>query len=78
MSLILYGTEGCHLCDEAELLIRQVLTEGQTLSLVDIVDDDDLYERYQFTIPVLKNSSTGAIINWPFTTKDVQALFAEG
>ena len=74
MKLNLYGTEGCHLCDDAEILIRDSISEDIDLVLVDIIDDDDLYEKYQFSIPVLENVSSGAILNWPFTADDVLKL----
>ena len=72
MILKLYGTEGCHLCDEAEVLIRSVISPEIELKLIDIVDDDVLYERYQFTIPVLQIALTGAELKWPFTKDGVR------
>lgn len=77
MALLLYGTEGCHLCDEAELLIRSVLTPETELLLIDIVDDDELYEKYQFTIPVLSNDQIATTINWPFDETDILELLVQ-
>ena len=75
-SLKLYGTEACHLCAEAELLLRQWLARmpGQfELVTVDIVGDDALFERYGIRIPVLLHAATGRELNWPF---DMRALDA--
>ncbi len=61
--LILYSTEGCHLCEMAFELISQVgLTEQ--LQVIDIAFDDELFSRYGVTIPVVKSEQSE--INWPF------------
>ena len=44
------------------------------LSVIDIIEDGDLYTQYEFTIPVLKSSLTGAELNWPFSL-DALRLF---
>lgn len=72
-TLILYGTDGCHLCDEAELLLRQLGLQWQG---VDIVDDETLLERYGTSIPVLARSDSGEELNWPFLRNDVLRLLA--
>ena len=63
---ILYGTVNCHLCADAIDLI-QLSDADLHLSVIDIVDDSDLYAQYELTIPVLKSSLTGAELNWPFS-----------
>jgi len=73
MRLLLYGTDHCHLCDEAENLIYRAL-EGRSydLSKVDISESDALLEKFSLSIPVLaleqKDEST---LNWPFCETDV-------
>ena len=50
----LYGRPGCHLCDEAETLLRDLAERlGFELVLTDIESDDALLERYVFDIPVI-------------------------
>jgi Glutaredoxin-like domain (DUF836) len=72
---ILYGTANCHLCEDAFDLIQ--LTDADLhLSIVDIVDDSDLYARYELTIPVLKSSTTGAELNWPFNLETLQLFLS--
>ena len=66
--LILYGTEGCHLCDEAQSLLSHI---GLTWHNVDIIDSDELLERYGTSIPVLASSDKNAELNWPFAREDV-------
>jgi Glutaredoxin-like domain (DUF836) len=48
----LYVREGCHLCEEASVLLDDMLgSEGW--DAVDISTDDDLLLRYAHRIPVL-------------------------
>ena len=71
--LILYGTIGCHLCEEAQRVIYRAL--GVSLDMVDITDDPELLERYSLRIPVLRLAATGAEIDWPFGSTEVQQLY---
>jgi len=69
----LYGTEHCHLCETAQKIIRLA---GLTVTLIDIVDDDPLFEKYGMRIPVLQRTDTLAELDWPFNTESViQFLF---
>jgi hypothetical protein len=72
--LTLYGTKGCHLCDEAEVLLTQaqmaVTFEWQ---YIDIALDDNLVKKYGIRIPVLEKE-TGQLLNWPFSLLDVVEL----
>lgn len=73
---ILYGTANCHLCEDAIDLIQ--LTDADLhLSVRDILEDGDLYAQYEFTIPVLKSSLTGAELNWPFGLESLQEFLAK-
>jgi hypothetical protein len=47
-------TGDCHLCEEAERLLRRLAPEmGFRLERVDISSDAALYERYSLAVPVL-------------------------
>jgi hypothetical protein len=61
--VILYGTEFCHLCDEAEAVLLGV---GIGADFIDIAEDDALLEKYGTRIPVLQRMDTGAELGWPF------------
>ena len=51
--VLLYGKPGCHLCDDARVLIEAVCRElGESFVEVSILDDSDLIERYGEQIPV--------------------------
>ncbi|WP_298775378.1 glutaredoxin family protein [uncultured Shewanella sp.] len=68
---VLYGTEGCHLCELAEVLVAdfQLSVHHQ-----DICDDESLVKQYGISIPVLKQVKTGQEIAWPFTQVEIQEL----
>ena len=50
MKLVLYGREGCHLCDDARVVLERV---GHPFEEVDIDTDDALLKRYLERIPVV-------------------------
>lgn len=65
MSLaILYGTEDCHLCDDAKVILQN---HNIAFQFVDILSHPDLMQRYQFRIPVLVHNELE--IDWPFGEK---------
>lgn len=66
---ILYSTEGCHLCEMAFELIKQLKISHQ-VEVKDIAFDDELFSRYGVTIPVL--SYHGNELNWPFDLQQLQ------
>jgi hypothetical protein len=73
-SLILYSTEGCHLCDNAERLLRSMPELRRiTVDVVDIANDATLLSRYGTSIPVVA-TQTGAELAWPFNADDVLRL----
>lgn len=56
IQLTLIGKPGCHLCDDAEAVVLQVMSEfadSVTLTKQNILDDDVLFARYSEEIPVL-------------------------
>ncbi|WP_040362300.1 glutaredoxin family protein [Congregibacter litoralis] len=73
-TLILYSTEGCHLCEDAEALLAAAQAQHASLrwSVVDIANDDTLFERYGWLIPVLRAETSaeaensGGELRWPF------------
>lgn len=50
-SVKLYTRPGCHLCEDAEKLLRQ---HGLSPELINIDTDPDLTNRYNLTIPVVE------------------------
>ena len=68
----LFGTLGCHLCEDAEQVLQPFVNQGLVVELLDIVDSPDWLERYALSIPVLRRVDKGHELQWPFTAEDVQ------
>ena len=66
--LTLYSTSACHLCKLAAELVRPWQALGWRMKTVDIAGDEELWQRYRLTIPVLKLSAgtDGPELVWPF------------
>lgn len=70
-SAVLYMTEACHLCEQAQQLVVEVT--GRPAREVDIVDDDRLMDRYGVRIPVLQTID-GRELGWPFDAAALRAF----
>jgi hypothetical protein len=69
--LKLYGTMGCHLCDQAEVLIKQAeMARKFDWQYIDIALDEGLVARYGTRIPVLATEDNKEI-GWPFSLLDI-------
>ena len=73
--VILYEREGCHLCDEARVLLDEML-RPDGYGRVDIETDDALVVRYGFRIPVIGLDGVDRL-EAPITAPDLSALLAE-
>jgi len=64
MGLILYQRDDCHLCDQALAVLAQA--RAPEFDSVFIDEDDVLEARYGTRVPVLRDSASGAELDWPF------------
>ncbi len=54
LNVTMYTKENCPLCDEAELLLKDLQQElSFSYSKVDIYQNEELLEQYQLMIPVI-------------------------
>ena len=72
MSLTLYTSPGCHLCEQAEEILDYL---GVGFTAVDISNDVDLVRKYGVRIPVVRRPD-GAELGWPFDSLDVERFAA--
>lgn len=73
----LFHTSGCHLCEEAEVMLMPMAASlGIAVSLVDIADEDALVEAYGIRIPVVRNTASGREIGWPFEPEQLYSFLA--
>lgn len=71
ITLQLFSTVGCHLCDMAIEQIKTLSNADQVdLHIVEIGDDDVLVEQYGVRIPVVKFPDNSEL-NWPFNQNDI-------
>ncbi|CJK56647.1 Glutaredoxin-like domain (DUF836) [Streptococcus pneumoniae] len=61
----LFGTLGCHLCEQAEAVVMPLV------ELLDVADRVEWVEDYGLRIPVLRRVDTGAELDWPFEVEQV-------
>ncbi|RLA20051.1 MAG: glutaredoxin family protein [Gammaproteobacteria bacterium] len=75
VKLILYGTDGCHLCEEAEVILNRLLEKLPMRFKVeqcDITTADELMALYGIRIPVIKNGQSGNELGWPFDEQQLR------
>ena len=74
--LILYTTEGCHLCEAGAALLRSMPELSRTpIVEIDVATDDALVHRYGARIPVVTCGTRE--LAWPFNADDVLALMLD-
>ncbi len=73
--LILYERDGCHLCDEARVLLDEMIGPDR-YARVDIETDDELVLRYGFRVPVLALDGVDRL-EAPITSPDLEELLAQ-
>ncbi len=67
--LILLGTEGCHLCEQAEAILAASLAERNeriNVKIIDIAEQQQWQEKYAIRIPLVYHPETGSELGWPF------------
>jgi hypothetical protein len=63
----LYGTLGCHLCDQAQAMVAHLQTQFEiSLEYIDIAEREIWMKEYGQRIPVLENSKLMQTTDWPF------------
>jgi glutaredoxin len=59
-NVVLYHTDGCHLCEVAKEKVQSVLAYYQEADIqllyVDLIDDEKALQLYSLSIPVLKDA----------------------
>jgi len=51
MNVVIYTRNGCHLCEDAESLLK---AKGLTPTLVDVDANEELRERFNDCVPVVE------------------------
>jgi hypothetical protein len=74
--LLLLGTSGCHLCEQAQQIINYYFPNNVELTIetVDIAEQEQWQEQYALRIPVLYHPETKIDLGWPFDPWQVKEL----
>ncbi len=74
--LLLLGTSGCHLCEQAQEIINACLPDnlGVRIDIIDIAGEEQWQEKYAIRIPVLYHPETQKELGWPFNEEQVKAF----
>lgn len=72
MRLMLFGTSGCHLCEQAEVIVNACVPDG--VEIVDIAEQEHWQELYAERIPVLYDSESEQELGWPFDLAAVEGF----
>jgi glutaredoxin len=77
VAFTIYGTDGCHLCEDADKLLQQAASVLPiTYHYIDIADDETLVERYGIRIPVIRHDSSSDELGWPFDFENMLSWLA--
>lgn len=76
ISLTVYTTAGCHLCDQAFDLLKQLDQKNLNIVTIDIATNDKLVDHYGTAIPVIKFSDNSEL-NWPFTLEELSLRLSQ-
>lgn len=67
----LFGTLGCHLCEQAEEVLMPFVGLGLQVELVDIAEREEWVAAYGLRIPLLRRVDSAAELGWPFAPADI-------
>ncbi|MFT7684867.1 MAG: glutaredoxin [Candidatus Azotimanducaceae bacterium] len=75
----LFTTLGCHLCDDALNLLNEYNVKGKPIHIeeIEIGNSDTLIDRYGIRIPVIQVSTDGPELGWPFDYPTLEHFLAE-
>ena len=74
-TITIYTRSGCHLCDNAIAVVRQVVGDRAAIELIDIDTDPALVERYTVRVPVIAVDGT-EIAEYQIAPEQVEAALA--
>ena len=74
MNVNFFTTLGCHLCDQALVLLRNIEAGGfaMTINEIEIADDSELLKKYGVRIPVVLIEGQENDLGWPFTEAELK------
>ena len=75
MRVNLYTTVGCHLCEEALVMLQRLQgSHAFDICEVEISESESLMDRYGIRIPVIAVDGGGTELGWPFNVEQLEAF----
>lgn len=77
--LLLFGTLGCHLCEEAEAMAAALNHSNLAvdIEIIDIAEQEQWQENYAIHIPVVYHPESRAELFWPFDIEEFKQFISE-
>lgn len=73
--MILYTKPGCSLCTKAKVLLIEAKLQ---FTEINVLEDAELMERYQYEIPVLVGSDGIQLLKGAFSATRIASIVARG
>lgn len=73
--MILYTKPGCSLCTKAKVLLIEANLQ---FTEINVLEDAELMERYQYEIPVLVGSDGIQLLKGAFSAARIASIVARG
>ncbi len=74
-NIALYSTSHCHLCDQAETMLKGLQCHYKfNYQVIEISENNTFLNLYELKIPVLKELDSQTEMNWPFDESDIKRL----
>ena len=79
LQILLLGTSGCHLCEQAEQIANECLlgSNDVVIEIIDIAEQEQWQLLYSLRIPVLYHISTSKELGWPFDLMQVKQFIMD-
>ena len=79
MRLQIFGTSGCHLCEQAREIIQDCLSDRFDIWIeaIDIAEYEQWQAQYAIRIPVLYHPETQKELGWPFDQAKIKEFIIE-
>lgn len=77
MKIFLFGTMGCHLCEDADDIVSACDKKNTVIENIDIAEHTQWQDKYAIRIPVLYHPRSKKELGWPFTQIQVQNFINE-
>jgi Glutaredoxin-like domain (DUF836) len=75
MHFQLFGTLGCHLCEQAEaIVLPRCHLQNHQVEIIDIAEHPEWLAKYATRIPVLRHPNSQQELGWPFDDTAVTAF----